>query len=151
MLANGPVPSGQVMERAKVDGIKETTLKRAKKKLGVEATKTGFAASTWSWVLPSSPKGATEGGQPPYEPDQMTPFDGKEAKPSGNHEGGQVEDVAIFDDAEDGQATKVGPLRENGAKSPNSARRGSFGQVAGGLAPFGGDSGAAGPYGGDRP
>jgi AAA domain len=56
VLANGPVPSTEVIEEAKNAGIAEKTLRRAKKVLGVVASREGEAgrrgAGRWLWKLP---------------------------------------------------------------------------------------------------
>jgi len=56
ILANGAVPSRQVIGEAKEVGIKEHTLKRAKKKLRIEAKRVGKEGERggghWCWVLP---------------------------------------------------------------------------------------------------
>lgn len=57
LLAKGPVPSKQLMRDAHEAGHAERTLKRAKKVLGVEATKSGMKAP-WMWSLPA--KGAKD-------------------------------------------------------------------------------------------
>jgi hypothetical protein len=55
-LAEGPVASSEIFSRAKTEGIRERTLRRAGEKLGVKAAKGGMAGG-WSWFLP--PKVAT--------------------------------------------------------------------------------------------
>lgn len=56
-LANGPVPANAIRERADLAGIAERTLKRAKKDLGIEASKAGMSGG-WTWALP---KGVSDG------------------------------------------------------------------------------------------
>lgn len=52
-LADGAMPAKQVMAEAQQMNIKETTLKRAKKKLGVKSERSGFGSSgVWLWELP---------------------------------------------------------------------------------------------------
>lgn len=53
-LANGPVPSSQMIVDAKAHGLAERTLRRAFKEVGCRATKD---AGQWVWSLPD------EGGQ----------------------------------------------------------------------------------------
>ncbi|MBN1814953.1 MAG: AAA family ATPase [Anaerolineae bacterium] len=48
-LVDGPVASGLMDAAAKEAGISESTLKRAKKRLGIQAAKNGDG---WQWVLP---------------------------------------------------------------------------------------------------
>jgi AAA domain len=51
-LANGPVPSKELMEHAREGiGVSANTLRAAKKDLGVIATKAAFAGG-WMWALP---------------------------------------------------------------------------------------------------
>lgn len=64
-LASGPVPSVEIKAAAKADGIAERTLERAKKRLGVEATRDGFGGP-WVWRL-------RDGRSPPSEPKTATP------------------------------------------------------------------------------
>ena len=51
LLADGPIPAGQVKGEARAAGIAERTLKRAKAALKVEARKAGMRGG-WEWVLP---------------------------------------------------------------------------------------------------
>jgi hypothetical protein len=53
VLADGPVDSGVVREKAAEVGISEKTLKRAKAALGVESSRAGSWCSLWS--LPAEP------------------------------------------------------------------------------------------------
>src|SRR5262249_54092690 len=57
MLTSGPATAKQIEAKAAAKGIKDSTLQRAKKKLGVESFKAGFSGASWSWRLPF------EGGQ----------------------------------------------------------------------------------------
>ena len=50
-LAEGPQPAKELFAEAKKNGIREGTLKRAKKELGVKAEKSGWE-SPWVWRLP---------------------------------------------------------------------------------------------------
>jgi hypothetical protein len=50
-LASGAMPSPEIRKQARADGIKDRTLDRAKKKLGVVAIKAGMAGG-WTWALP---------------------------------------------------------------------------------------------------
>ncbi len=50
-LANGSVPSLEMVREAKAAGIKERTLWNAKKKLKIESKKGGFDGGWW-WKLP---------------------------------------------------------------------------------------------------
>lgn len=51
MLENGPVDSEEIFKRAKAEGISASTLKRAKRAMGIEAKKAGFEKG-WRWELP---------------------------------------------------------------------------------------------------
>jgi len=63
-LAGGPVPSEEIKRESRAAGIAESTLKRAKRGLGVKAVKVDFAGP-WTWALSEAPKRANiaEGGQ----------------------------------------------------------------------------------------
>jgi len=52
ILADGPMPCNQVQERATEQGISQRTLDRARRKLGVRSTPTGFGGPR-RWTLPS--------------------------------------------------------------------------------------------------
>jgi hypothetical protein len=54
MLAAGPVPSNEVEEAAKANGISRMTLFRAKAELGVAAKKEG--KGSWTWHMPERRK-----------------------------------------------------------------------------------------------
>jgi hypothetical protein len=49
-LAGGPVPSKELLKKAKAEGISEKTLRRAKSLLGVESKMQG--RERWVWTLP---------------------------------------------------------------------------------------------------
>jgi hypothetical protein len=49
-LAEGPVPSKELLKKAKAEGISEKTLRRAKSLLGVESKMQG--RERWVWMLP---------------------------------------------------------------------------------------------------
>jgi putative DNA primase/helicase len=51
VLADGPMDVGEVLQKAKAEGITEKTVRRAKKALGVEAVKLAMDGG-WSWSLP---------------------------------------------------------------------------------------------------
>lgn len=53
-LAGGPKAAREIIESAKGDGIAKRTLDRAKRALGVIASKAGFEAG-WTWQLPGTP------------------------------------------------------------------------------------------------
>ena len=55
-LASGQALSREVQDRAKAEGISEKTLRRAKKKLGVDAYKDGYQGE-WVWILGSRDDG----------------------------------------------------------------------------------------------
>lgn len=55
ILSDGPIPASEVKRRAKDDEIKARTLDRAKKALGVTATREGYASDgRWVWAMPHS-------------------------------------------------------------------------------------------------
>ena len=57
VLTDGPLPSSEVKALATDEDITERTLKRAKKKLGIESQKKGFdAGSAVLWSLPTTPE-----------------------------------------------------------------------------------------------
>ncbi|MCA9312596.1 MAG: AAA family ATPase [Phycisphaerales bacterium] len=49
MLADGPVPAAEILAAAERDGIRERTLNRAKKALGVKSRREG---DRWNWLIP---------------------------------------------------------------------------------------------------
>ena len=53
LLADEPVEAAEIRRAARDNGIAEKTLYRAKKALGIEARKTGFAKG-WIWILPDT-------------------------------------------------------------------------------------------------
>ena len=70
-LADGPVPETQVTQCFAAAGISESTGKRARRALGVEAKKAGFEEG-WVLSLPSpSERDGDEGVQPAFEEDQL--------------------------------------------------------------------------------
>jgi hypothetical protein len=59
LLANGPLPSVEVQQRAEAAGFKWSMIRRAKHKLGIEAQRRseGFGGDgQWVWALPTSPE-----------------------------------------------------------------------------------------------
>lgn len=55
MLSDGPRSAKEIKEQSQTDGIKARTLDRAKSKLGVSATREGYASGgRWLWVAPHS-------------------------------------------------------------------------------------------------
>src|SRR5215204_6449968 len=65
-LADGPIDSGVVKEKAAEAGISEKTLKRAKAALGVESSRAGSWCSMWS--LPAEHAPSSEA-----QPDESLP------------------------------------------------------------------------------
>jgi hypothetical protein len=55
-LFDGPVGATKILRTARIKGISQSTLRRAKKELGVVARKNGalneVGQSTWQWELP---------------------------------------------------------------------------------------------------
>jgi hypothetical protein len=62
-LAEGPVPSRELLKKAKAEGISEKTLYRAKSSLGVVSKKEG--RERWVWTFP---EGYQKDAQGPVEP-----------------------------------------------------------------------------------
>ncbi len=57
ILADAPLPSSEVEALAVDEDITERTLKRAKKKLGIESKRKGFGTgSSVLWSLPTTPE-----------------------------------------------------------------------------------------------
>lgn len=55
VLVDGPQPAAELKHRAKIDGIAQRMLDRAKKELGVQATREGFgSAGRWMWSMPNN-------------------------------------------------------------------------------------------------
>lgn len=73
LLSNAPVASGDVFKQGKAEGISMTTLKRAKRVLGVKAQKLGFK-NGWEWELPpkgtKNPEGAHHNNVDPFGPNE---------------------------------------------------------------------------------
>ena len=67
-LADGPRPAKELLAQAKKDGISEGTLKRAKRELGVIASKDGWDGG-WVWRLPH------DGQEPGRTPITCAPSD----------------------------------------------------------------------------
>jgi putative DNA primase/helicase len=59
VLAYGPKPSNDIFEQADAEGFTERTVKRAKKKLGIETAKSGMGGG-WRWQLPKGAKSSEE-------------------------------------------------------------------------------------------
>ena len=60
-LKDGPVPTRDIQQAARAHGHAWRTVNRAKKQLGIKASKGGLVAG-WSWELPA-PKNANHGGE----------------------------------------------------------------------------------------
>lgn len=56
-LGGRTLPSNEVQQGARANGISEKTLNRAKKELGVIAEKEGFSGGRWVWKLPEDGQG----------------------------------------------------------------------------------------------
>lgn len=63
MLSSGPVPASDIYSEAEAFDIAKRTLKRAKKKIGIKAYRTGSkgeqGGGQWYWKMPDNVKGAT--------------------------------------------------------------------------------------------
>jgi len=70
-LAGGPCPAKDVLAEARADGIAKRTLDRAKKDLGVVASKEGFGAG-WTWRLPDAEGPLAQERQGPHREDLAT-------------------------------------------------------------------------------
>lgn len=56
VLAKGPVPTVEIQQRARADGVSWRTVERAKDRLGVRSRRHGFGdAGRWAWELPQTP------------------------------------------------------------------------------------------------
>ncbi|MBP7051188.1 MAG: AAA family ATPase [Phycisphaerae bacterium] len=67
-LAEGPLPSEEIRDQAQADGISETTLKRAKQRLGIRAFREVRADdAAWFWSLPQEPEGTQSRGNQEVE------------------------------------------------------------------------------------
>ncbi len=67
ILAAGPRPASEVAADAKAAGIATMTLRRAKDRLGVRASKSTGQGGAWYWALPEGAQGAqgAQDAQPP--------------------------------------------------------------------------------------
>ncbi len=104
-LAEGPRPVRDVLTEAAEAGIKEHTLRRAKRQLKVESVKGGKGG--WAWTLP---KGSITPGWPSSVPSHtLTPSSSSSSFEDGQGgqggQGGQVEDGQ---DGQGGHMAKVG-------------------------------------------
>jgi len=52
-LGEGPKPAEEVFQRGDCNGFTKSTLKRAKRELGIISEKSGFTSAQWVWALPS--------------------------------------------------------------------------------------------------
>jgi len=59
MLADGPVPAKDMQASAREAGVSTTTLKRAKKKMGVVSERVPGSTTAWTWALPSGSTGSS--------------------------------------------------------------------------------------------
>ncbi len=87
ILSNGPLAFSDIEEAAKLEGISEKTLRRAKEIAGIETKKDGFNGC-WIWAI-------SEDGQP------------KMAKP-------HIQHLAIFDESRTTQGLEAGKFTEDG-------------------------------------
>ncbi|MBL4591798.1 MAG: AAA family ATPase [Phycisphaerales bacterium] len=54
VLSNGPMPVGELKSMAEQDGLAWRTIERAKKRIGVKATREGFSSGgRWMWAMPT--------------------------------------------------------------------------------------------------
>ncbi len=55
MLCKGPLPAREILQQAKLDGLNEWSLRRAKKRHGVTAVRVGGLAwrGHWVWQFPA--------------------------------------------------------------------------------------------------
>ena len=77
ILADGPVLSTEVQQEAERQGIADKTLKRARERLEVGATRKGFADGRWRMFLPSDRTGVVRSQEKdsPTEDVQVQNFD----------------------------------------------------------------------------
>jgi RecA-family ATPase len=124
MLADGAVAARQIQDEAEDAGIKETTLKRAKKAVGVSTYREGVegkqGGGKWMWEIPRlglEPQEAGEGlgGQPP-SPDPLNHNEGSRGGESrigkGNSLGGQAPESL-------GGQSRLGPLNRSPSTVPD--------------------------------
>ena len=55
LLEAGPMPAGEVMKAAKLSGLSDKALRRARERLGIKPYKAGFQ-NGWMWALPKMPQ-----------------------------------------------------------------------------------------------
>lgn len=111
LLRDGPIAAKEIERDAKGAGHQWRTLKRAKKELGIVASKTRFDGG-WEWSLPKS---ATIEDQTPC-PQTVAPFVGRGTLREFPEEKGGSEIVPTSQDAEGGHIAKAGTLGEWGAE-----------------------------------
>jgi putative DNA primase/helicase len=76
-LSAGPRPAKELEAAARDAGLAWVTVKRAKKRAGVESRKAAFGGH-WEWLIPASTKGITTSGTPhddPLDPLRESPHD----------------------------------------------------------------------------
>lgn len=66
LLANVPVPRGDVYRQSRAAGIKDRTLERAKAKLRVQSEKSSFGGG-WQWRLPAAERSVVDGSDDPLD------------------------------------------------------------------------------------
>lgn len=119
-LAHGPQPSQQLLQEGKKEGFSESTVKRAKKDLGVKSVKVGFGEqSHWCSQLPEEDQPSAKEGQ--ASGSDLLSGTNWNAKP--------------FDagSPEEGQQPSTGPLRENAGLLRSPYPVGTQVQYKGGL------------------
>lgn len=94
--------AGEVYKAARAIGISESTLKRARRRLGVETEKTGFGgAGTWEWWLPA--KGPSKTSKPAFlhegaSPETLAPsLESSDLAPLGEHAPESLEPLDLFE------------------------------------------------------
>ena len=76
LVADDPVDAGEIRRQAEAAGLNWSTVKRAKRALGIESQKQGFDGR-WKWsISPKGPKGTKAPGVVPSVPSGgMGPFE----------------------------------------------------------------------------
>lgn len=85
VLTDGPVLQQEVMRFAREAGISERTLRRAKKKEGIESRRQGYGKEPWYWQLPehhTQPSGHLSDDSPVSSSVPASPIDGQAPWPS---------------------------------------------------------------------
>jgi putative DNA primase/helicase len=108
-LANGPVTSEKMVQRAGELGISDVTLRRAKAKLGIRSVKAGMSGE-WIWTMPDAPDSGQ--GKGAHEHDEMSAFEKSREMYEGAH---PTVPISAFEKSPEGN-------EDNQARERNTAR-----------------------------